>query len=168
MTAANTTHVPNASDSTTATGSAVIYHALPYYPTVLLERFAPFSQQPWAMLLHSGFADHPHNRFDIMVADPRVTLCTRGDKTEITRDGVTNTVEGDPFTLLQEQLDSLALPAETHPDFPFQGAHLACSAMIWDVRLKRCPHRPNGTSTCRIWRRVYTTGRWLPTTIGRR
>ncbi|GKV80302.1 aminodeoxychorismate synthase, component I [Pectobacterium carotovorum subsp. carotovorum] len=124
MTAANTTHVPNASDSTTATGSAVIYHALPYYPTVLLERFAPFSQQPWAMLLHSGFADHPHNRFDIMVADPRVTLCTRGDKTEITRDGVTNTVEGDPFTLLQEQLDSLALPAETHPDFPFQGGAL--------------------------------------------
>ncbi|MFJ5329542.1 aminodeoxychorismate synthase component 1 [Pectobacterium versatile] len=124
MTAANTTHVPNASDSTTATGSAVIYHALPYYPTVLLECFAPFSQQPWAMLLHSGFADHPHNRFDIMVADPRVTLCTRGDKTEITRDGVTNTVKGDPFTLLQEQLDSLALPAETHPDFPFQGGAL--------------------------------------------
>ncbi|KHS79938.1 aminodeoxychorismate synthase component 1 [Pectobacterium carotovorum] len=124
MTAANTTHVTNASDSTTATGSAVIHHALPYYPTVLLDRFAPFSQQPWAMLLHSGFADHPHNRFDIMVADPRVTLCTRGDKTEITRDSVTNTVKGDPFTLLQQQLDSLSLPAETHPDFPFQGGAL--------------------------------------------
>ncbi|VCZ63641.1 Aminodeoxychorismate synthase component 1 [Klebsiella pneumoniae] len=24
-----------------------------------------------AMLLHSGFADHPHNRFDILVAAPR-------------------------------------------------------------------------------------------------
>ncbi|MEQ6970639.1 aminodeoxychorismate synthase component 1 [Pectobacterium polaris] len=124
MTAANTTHVTDTSDLTTATGSAAIHHALPYYPTVLLDRFAPFSQQPWAMLLHSGFADHPHNRFDIMVADPRVTLCTRGSKTEITRDGVTNIVDGDPFTLLQEQLDSLALSAEAHPDFPFQGGAL--------------------------------------------
>ncbi|WP_420065692.1 aminodeoxychorismate synthase component 1 [Pectobacterium colocasium] len=124
MTAANTTHVTNTSDSATATGSAVIHHALPYYPTVLLDRFAPFSQQPWAMLLHSGFADHPHNRFDIMVADPRVTLCTQGSRTEITRAGVTNTVEGDPFTLLQEQLDTLALPTEAHPDFPFQGGAL--------------------------------------------
>ncbi|AFI90255.1 P-aminobenzoate synthetase [Pectobacterium parmentieri] len=120
MTAANTIHVTNTSDS----GSAVVYHALPYYPNVLLDRFAPFSQQPWAMLLHSGFADHPHNRFDIMVADPRVTLCTRGSETEIISDGVTNTVEGDPFILLQQQLDTLSLPVEAHPDFPFQGGAL--------------------------------------------
>lgn len=120
MTAAKTNHVPHTSDSR----SAAHYYSLPYYPTVLLDRFAPFSQQPWAMLLHSGFADHSHNRFDIMVADPRVTLCTRGDRTEITRDGVTNTVEGDPFTLLQQQLDTLALSTEAHPDFPFQGGAL--------------------------------------------
>ncbi|KFF72220.1 aminodeoxychorismate synthase [Pectobacterium brasiliense] len=124
MTAANTIHISNTNDSTNATGSAALYHSLPYYPTVLLDRFAPFSQQPWAMLLHSGFADHPHNRFDIMVADPRVTLCTREGKTEIRRDGVTNIVDGDPFALLQEQLDSLALSTETHPDFPFQGGAL--------------------------------------------
>ncbi|MEI7142699.1 aminodeoxychorismate synthase component 1 [Pectobacterium brasiliense] len=124
MTAANTIHISNTNDSTNATSSAALYHSLSYYPTVLLDRFAPFSQQPWAMLLHSGFADHPHNRFDIMVADPRVTLCTRGGKTEIRRDGVTNIVDGDPFALLQEQLDSLALSTETHPDFPFQGGAL--------------------------------------------
>ncbi|WCG84779.1 aminodeoxychorismate synthase component 1 [Pectobacterium sp. A5351] len=124
MTAANTTHVTNTSDSATATGSAVHYHTLPYYPTVLLDRFAPFAQQPWAMLLHSGFADHPHNRFDIMVADPRVTLSTRGNRTEIMRDSVTKSAEGDPFTLLQEQLDTLALPTEARSDFPFQGGAL--------------------------------------------
>ncbi|WJM79299.1 aminodeoxychorismate synthase component 1 [Pectobacterium brasiliense] len=124
MTAANTIHISNTNDSTNATGSAALYHSLPYYPTVLLDRFAPFSQQPWAMLLHSGFADHPHNRFDIMVADPRVTLCTRGGKTEIRRDSVTSIVDGEPFALLQEQLDSLALSPDTHPDFPFQGGAL--------------------------------------------
>ncbi|KHN56145.1 aminodeoxychorismate synthase component 1 [Pectobacterium fontis] len=120
MTAANTTHITDAS----APGSTAIYHSLPYYPTVLLDRFAPFSHQPWAMLLHSGFADHPHNRFDIMVADPRITLCSRGDRTEITRNGVTHIAEGDPFALLQQQLDMLALPVEPHPDFPFQGGAL--------------------------------------------
>jgi para-aminobenzoate synthetase component 1 len=35
------------------------------------------------MLLHSGFADHPHNRFDIIVADPRTTLLTRGERTAV-------------------------------------------------------------------------------------
>jgi hypothetical protein len=31
---------------------------------------------PWAMLLHSGHADHACNRFDILVADPLSTLVT--------------------------------------------------------------------------------------------
>ncbi|MEH2921185.1 aminodeoxychorismate synthase component 1 [Samsonia erythrinae] len=122
MTAANTIHIIN--HSAAAPASSLIYHALPYYPEVLLDRFAPFSSLPWAMLLHSGFADHPHNRFDIMVGDPRVTLCTRGNKTEITRDGITTIAEGDPFTLQQQQLDALALNAESHADFPFQGGAL--------------------------------------------
>jgi para-aminobenzoate synthetase component 1 len=39
--------------------------------------FAPISTHPWAMLLHSGFADHSHNRFDILVAQPCVTLTTQ-------------------------------------------------------------------------------------------
>ncbi|MBN3049894.1 aminodeoxychorismate synthase component I, partial [Pectobacterium brasiliense] len=70
MTEANTTHVTETSDTTKSTRSDALYHSLPYYPNVLLDRFAPYSQQPWAMLLHSVFADHHHNRLDIMVADP--------------------------------------------------------------------------------------------------
>ena len=55
------------------------------------------------MLLHSGFADHSHNRFDILVAQPRVTLTTRGpDGSE--SDGVTTQSKEDPFSLLQQQL----------------------------------------------------------------
>ncbi|MEH0832735.1 aminodeoxychorismate synthase component 1 [Pectobacterium cacticida] len=123
MTDANTTHT-TANAFVTTSGPSVFYHSLPYHPNVLLERFAPFSQQPWAMLLHSGFADHPHNRFDIMVADPRVTLCTRDGKTEISRDSVTHCVDGDPFSLLQQQLDALGLVTAANPDFPFQGGAL--------------------------------------------
>ena len=47
---------------------------LPWRPDAAEHYFAPLSALPWAMLLHSGFADHPHNRFDILVAAPRATL----------------------------------------------------------------------------------------------
>ena len=54
---------------------------LPWRPDAAEHYFAPLSALPWAMLLHSGFADHPHNRFDILVAAPRATLLTRGEQT---------------------------------------------------------------------------------------
>ena len=38
--------------------------------------FARLSHLPFAMLLHSGHADHPYSRFDILVADPLKTLTT--------------------------------------------------------------------------------------------
>ncbi len=49
---------------------------LPYQPDAAINYFAPISNQSWAMLLHSGAANHPHNRFDILVAEPRITLFT--------------------------------------------------------------------------------------------
>ncbi|MCC8373360.1 MULTISPECIES: hypothetical protein [Photorhabdus] len=45
---------------------------LPYQPDAAINYFAPISNQSWAMLLHSGAANHPHNRFDILVAEPRM------------------------------------------------------------------------------------------------
>lgn len=35
------------------------------------------------MLLYSGGASHPHNRFDILVAQPILTLTTHGEQTAI-------------------------------------------------------------------------------------
>ncbi|VTR53105.1 Para-aminobenzoate synthase component 1 [Serratia fonticola] len=57
--------------------------SLPYTREAVLTLFAPLAQRPWAMLLHSGFAEHPHNRFDILVAEPRTTLTTYSASTEI-------------------------------------------------------------------------------------
>ncbi|WP_409307728.1 aminodeoxychorismate synthase component 1 [Pectobacterium sp. B1J-3] len=117
-----------------SSSSTCVYHSLPYQPDALLTHFAPFSQQPWAMILHSGFADHPHNRFDIMVADPRVTLSTHGKQTAITRAGNTQLTEGDPFMLLQQELDRLDISVETHSDLPFQGGALG----LFGYDLGRC------------------------------
>lgn len=95
--------------------------SLPYSRSALMTLFAPLSAQPWAMLLHSGFADHSHNRFDILVAQPRVTLTTRGPDTVIESDGVTTQSKEDPFSLLQQQLAAQGWQPAFNPDLPFQG-----------------------------------------------
>lgn len=101
------------------------FHSLPYHPDALLTRFAPLAVLPWAMLLHSGSARHVHNRFDILVAEPRITLTTRGDETEIWRhDGDSEIFGGDPFLLLQRELENSGLHATANPDLPFQGGAL--------------------------------------------
>lgn len=118
-----------------------VYHPLPYQPQALLTLFAAFSHQPWAMLLHSGFADHPHNRFDIMVADPKATLCTRGGQTEIIQGDSRRLSDADPFWLLQQQLDSLGIAADAQPDYPFQGGALGLFGYDLGRRIETLPAR---------------------------
>lgn len=72
--------------------------------------FARLSHLPFAMLLHSGHADHPYSRFDILVADPVKTLTT---------DALSPT--DDPLMRLQNEIDALGLTATPDPDLPFQG-----------------------------------------------
>lgn len=97
--------------------------------------FAPLSAQPWAMLLHSGYADHPHNRFDIVVADPRTTLTTQGAITY--QDG--RELEGDPLQLLQQALDACGLHAEPVNDLPFQGGALGLFGYDLGRRFEKLP-----------------------------
>ena len=101
-----------------------VYHALPYTPDAAGLLFARLAHLPWAMLLHSGFAEHADNRFDILVAEPRITLTTRGDSTTIA-DGDRQQVSGeDPLLLLQQQLGACGLTADWREDLPFQGGAL--------------------------------------------
>ncbi|WP_454123071.1 aminodeoxychorismate synthase component 1 [Kosakonia sp. Marseille-Q7440] len=97
--------------------------------------FAPLSAQPWAMLLHSGHADHPHNRFDILVADPLTTLTTQGHITY--HDGLAS--QGDPLGLLQQALDACGLHAEPGNDLPFQGGALGLFGYDLGRRFEKLP-----------------------------
>ncbi|MFW3570078.1 aminodeoxychorismate synthase component 1 [Kosakonia cowanii] len=97
--------------------------------------FAPLSAQPWAMLLHSGHADHPHNRFDILVAHPLTTLTTQGDITY--QDGRAS--QGDPLKLLQQALDACGLHAEPANDLPFQGGALGLFGYDLGRRFEKLP-----------------------------
>ena len=100
--------------------------------------FARLSHLPWAMLLHSGHADHAYSRFDILVADPRGTLVTTGERTRMTLDG-TEVSTADPLALLQQALTSLALPAEVNPDLPFQGGALGLFGYDLGRRFENLP-----------------------------
>ncbi|AOM40361.1 aminodeoxychorismate synthase component 1 [Xenorhabdus hominickii] len=106
---------------------------LPYTPDLATRYFAPISSSPWAMLLHSGAAEHPHNRFDIFVAEPVTTFVTHGGSTEITHDGEVSLSQEDPFLLLKKHLYECDITPSFDPDLPFQGGALG----IWGYDLGR-------------------------------
>lgn len=101
-----------------------VYHPLEYTPDAIGNLFSFVAHAPWAMLLHSGHADHPDNRFDIMVADPLITLTTTGPLTRIKQGDREQLSEADPLALLEQSLDRLDFATDPHPDYPFQGGAL--------------------------------------------
>lgn len=110
--------------------------SLPWRPDAAEHYFAPLNAQPWAMLLHSGHADHPHNRFDILVAAPLMTIITRGETTTINDK---DEHSGDPLQLLQQALDKCNLHCEPNPDLPFQGGAMGLFGYDLGRRFERLP-----------------------------
>ncbi|WP_130835198.1 aminodeoxychorismate synthase component 1 [[Erwinia] mediterraneensis] len=114
---------------------------LAYTPDALTHHFSRIAHLPWAMLLSSGAADHADNRFDILTADPRATLVTRGEITVVsTSDGVTESA-ADPLTLVQQQCTALGEMATAHPDLPFQGGALGLFGYDLGRRFEKLPVR---------------------------
>ncbi|HGJ5855550.1 aminodeoxychorismate synthase component 1 [Arsenophonus nasoniae] len=106
---------------------------LPYSLDAALNYFHALADQPWAILLHSGNANHPHNRFDIVVADPITTLETRDNITLINRENEIISSELDPFELLKSEMQHLNVTFVANNDLPFQGGALG----IWGYDLGR-------------------------------
>ncbi|WON78320.1 aminodeoxychorismate synthase component 1 [Serratia sp. UGAL515B_01] len=115
--------------------------SLPYTRGAVLELFASLAHTPWAMLLHSGFAEHSHNRFDILVAEPRVTITTYGSDTEVQRGDIRHCSQADPFLQLQQQLDAMNLSPPSNNDLPFQGGALGLFGYDLGRRIEKLPQR---------------------------
>ena len=98
--------------------------SLKYTPDALTQRFARIAHLPWAMLLSSGNADHADNRFDILTADPRVTLTTRGLLTTVCQGDQVIDTPGCPLQLVQQQCDALGIKPTSNANLPFQGGAL--------------------------------------------
>lgn len=86
--------------------------------------FSRLSHLPWAMLLHSGYADHPYSRFDIVVAEPICTLTTFGKETVVCEGETSSTTTDDPLQVLQQVLDRADIHPAHNEDLPFQGGAL--------------------------------------------
>lgn len=113
---------------------------LPYQPDAALRYFAPLAHHPWAMLLSSAAADHAHNRYDIVVADPCATLQTRGGRTQIaSREGACRNDDGDPLTLLRAAIARYLPRCPPQPDLPFCGGRSGCGATISGDASNACP-----------------------------
>ena len=86
----------------------MLKHSLNYHhnSAQLFERIAHL---PWAMLLDSGQsinsstgkAGSQYGRYDIIVAEPFITLVTRGETTNITENAQVETSTDDPFICLK-------------------------------------------------------------------
>jgi para-aminobenzoate synthetase component 1 len=100
------------------------------------QRFRTLAGLPWSMWLDSAAADE-RERFDILVADPYVTLRTRGAVTEIAARGeAARESQRSPFELVREQLGDIAAA----PDgLPFSGGAVGYFGYDLGRRLERIP-----------------------------
>lgn len=104
------------------------------------------------MLLHSGYAEHPYSRFDIVVADPICTLTTYGSETVLCKGETRTTTADDPLTVLQQALERANIHPSHNDDLPFQGGALGLLVTIWVAVLSHCQKWRREISTCLIWR----------------
>ncbi|WP_295390576.1 aminodeoxychorismate synthase component I [uncultured Thiodictyon sp.] len=90
---------------------------LPYRPdSVAL--CAALLDRPWPVFLDSGRPHCTQGRYDILSADPRATLVTRGPCTKVRTAAGVRTSLADPFDLLREALGPIQPGV---PDLPFSG-----------------------------------------------
>ncbi|MDO9161865.1 MAG: aminodeoxychorismate synthase component I [Methylococcaceae bacterium] len=109
--------------------------SLPYFQDSAT-LFSVIASQPWAVFLDSGYPHCKQGRYDILAAEPRCTLVTQGDVTQITCDGVTQTSGADPFELVKQQLADYS--HEAH-GLPFNGGAIGYFAYDLARRLEKLP-----------------------------
>ncbi|MGR5542844.1 aminodeoxychorismate synthase component I, partial [Vibrio campbellii] len=87
-------------------------------PTLACDYFSHVEHLPWAMLLRSASKDHVDSRFDILVAEPVVTITTVGNESTVTTpDEITRSSE-DPFALIQALSEQYLPTIESDSELP--------------------------------------------------
>ncbi|EGU31702.1 para-aminobenzoate synthase component I [Vibrio sp. N418] len=101
--------------------------------------FAPIAQQHWAMLLRSASSQHVDSRYDILVANPLVTLTTFGETTVITEQDEQTRSEQDPFGLIEQIQHSHLGACDYDGDLPFVGGALGYFSYDLGRRVESIP-----------------------------
>jgi para-aminobenzoate synthetase component 1 len=113
----------------------VIKKELPYFKESA-DLFESISDRYWAVMLDSGPKENRCGRYDILTADPFVTLVTRGDNTEVVSGETHFSSTADPFFLLKEKLG----PVETiDSELPFSGGAIGYFGYDLGRRIENLP-----------------------------
>lgn len=107
--------------------------------------FERIKDQPWAMLLDSGQlindatgkAGSQYGRYDILVAEPFITIVTTGQKTTISQQGAEEVSDADPFCLVNQILQQYPVAKTQHP---FAGGALGYFAYDLGRRIETLPN----------------------------
>jgi len=99
------------------------------------ELFEAVADRPWAVFLDSGNHDLAQSRYDIIAAEPYITLVTRGNLTEV-RGAESELSREDPLELLRRHLD---FDANAGCDLPFCGGALGYFAYDLGRRFEQLP-----------------------------
>lgn len=111
-------------------------HELPY-PGDSSQLFSQLVERNWPIMLDSANTGAPDGRYDIMAADPFITLETWGDKTIIKENEQTTSSGDDPFGLLEALLKPLN---QASSDLPFAGGAIGYFAYDLGRRIESLPN----------------------------
>lgn len=98
--------------------------------------FARIAQRNWAVYLDSGQPGSQYGRYDILAADPFITLSTQGEHTEIQDATGRRVSQDDPFSLLKNCLAPYAIP---NASLPFEGGAIAYFGYDLARRVEQLP-----------------------------
>ena len=110
--------------------------SLPYFKNSAL-LFSTIVDKDWSIFLDSGFPYSEQGRYDIFSTDPVVTLVTKGNNTEINKQGEITQSSEDPFTLIKQYLD---LGFNSTDDLPFNGGAMGYFSYDLARRLEKLPN----------------------------
>jgi para-aminobenzoate synthetase component I len=104
--------------------------------------FAPYADEPWAVLLDSGGGDVQRGRYAFIAIRPYRTIMATDARVLV--DG--QVVAGDPFTVLQAELGPFAPPTSSAP-LPFMGGAVGLFGYELGGHLERAPERHRSGQT---------------------
>lgn len=106
------------------------------YPEDSATLFAKLRSHHWPVILDSANTGGENGRYDIMAADPFITLETVGLETIITQQGDRTISQADPFELLETLLSPLQ---QSQTSLPFSGGAIGYFAYDLGRRIETLP-----------------------------